>query len=105
MKTRQPEPDDELTDEMGNALLALDKTRSKAVVDHLDKNPAEVTRIAKLAKNKQAEAIFTLDEQLKRPKKKEEPMEAYAKRRNGEIAKSRRRTPVLPGFAATRPAK
>ncbi len=65
-----------------------------------------MTRIAKLPKNKQAEAIFTLDEHLKRPRRaREEPMAVYAKRRNEEIAKSQRRTPVLPGFTGARPGR
>ena len=90
-----PRDDDypDLTTEMAEALIALG---DKAAIDYLERNPAEATRIAKLPRSKQADAIFDLDERLKAgargsQKPREEPMDAYAKRRTAELTKNRRR--------------
>jgi hypothetical protein len=94
MKTRQRDDEfPDLTGEMAEALIALG---DKTVVNYLERNPAEATRIAKLARSKQADAIFALDERLKGSAEKPvkvggEPMADYGKRRTEEMTKGRRR--------------
>lgn len=93
----------DLTTEMAEALITLG---DKAVVDHLERNPAEAMRIARLPRSQQVNAIYDLDEKLKqpprRPQRNDEPMEKYAARRLAEIAKQRRPAGFAPGFGRRR---